>query len=344
MSKNIGKKAKITLIVIGCFLALLILAYCITVAYLMIPVADYYSASERTFLIPDLSKGFIPQGFCYDENTAKFLVSGYFSNDKPSAVYVVNKDDKKASIKVNLATKEGEPFYGHAGGVALYEDWVYIAGSSDYCIYVYSYSEILNSSYGDSIKSIGEFSLENNKNDKVKASFVSTNGKSLVVGEYYSEPKYKTVESHKVTIDSGEFFGGIAVEFNLSKDCEFGIEALPTKAYSLPEKVQGILFVENDVYLSTSSGMEFSHIYQYDYTSLVKEDIELLGESLPLYVFSKKAMTYDYKVATMSEEMVYLDDKLYIMCEAASNKHFHGKLTFSYWCYAVDLEKMQSKK
>ena len=105
----------------------------------MIPVGDYYSASEETFEIPKLNEGFVPQGFCYDGEKDLFLISGYDAGDKPYTVHVVDNKSGQTVNSVNLKKKIGKDFTGHAGGVAQYKNWVYIAGSSSHCVYVFSY-------------------------------------------------------------------------------------------------------------------------------------------------------------------------------------------------------------
>ena len=42
----------------------------------------------------------------------------------------------------------------------------------------------------------------------------------------------------------------------------------------------------------------------------------------------------------MSEEIVLVDGKTYVMCESASDKYKFGKFTGAKWCYATDLTKM----
>ena len=49
----------------------------------------------------------------------------------------------------------------------------------------------------------------------------------------------------------------------------------------------------------------------------------------------------DYKIAPMSEEIVLVGGKTYVMCESASDKSIFGKLTSANFCYATDLEKIK---
>lgn len=93
-------------------------------------------------------------------------------------------------------------------------------------------------------------------------------------------------------------------------------------------------FDGGSVYLSTSYGLAFSHIYVYDASALAPQG-ELAG--VPLYALDSASLTADRKLPPMSEEIEILDGRLYAMCESASQKYFFGKLTGGGWCYATAL-------
>jgi hypothetical protein len=56
---------------------------------------------------------------------------------------VVSRATGKAAGPVRLLKEDGGSFTGHAGGLSVWGDWVYIAGSRDACVYVYSREAIL---------------------------------------------------------------------------------------------------------------------------------------------------------------------------------------------------------
>lgn len=88
--------------------------------------------------------------------------------------------------------------------------------------------------------------------------------------------------------------------------------------------------------------MSFSKIYEYDETKLVQEgEIDLLGYTLPLFAMDGASLNKVYKIAPMSEEMVFVEGQLYVHCESASNKYIFGKLTGGKWLYKTDLSKMK---
>ena len=333
-----GKILLISLLIILGLIAIVLLGFR---AYMQLPVLSYYSASEKAFEIPGLDEDFVPQGFCYDAENELFLISGYSAKKDASPVYVVEKESGDIVGKVFLHKENGSKFTGHAGGIAQYEDNIYIAGSSANCLYIYSYSEMLDAEYGSAITCQGKFSLELSEDEFVSASFVTAENGRLLVGEFRYEPDYTYPDSHKVTTSAGDSHGGLMLEFALSSDAEYGIDPTPVKAYTLRDKVQGVCFGDGMIYASTSYGLAHSYIYVYDEAQLAKEGtMNILGYDLPLYAIDSASLTKTYKVPPMSEEIVIVDDRLHIMCESASSKYIFGKLIDGKWCYATDLGDM----
>jgi hypothetical protein len=341
--KNSAKKISawgIVLIVLCCIVSLVALVLIGAIGYFKLSVASYYSASEKEFVIPDLKEDFVPQGMHYDTNNKHFLVTGYSSSGEASPIYIVGEDPYKT---VRLRNADGSDFRGHAGGIAMANDYVYIAGGDDRCLYVYSYSEILSVSDGGSVNCKGTFSTKASDNDYVDVSCVTVVGDRIIIGEFYRDIDYPTLDSHKLTTGAGDYNQALAVEFKLSSEAQFGIEPKPVSAYSMPDHVQGMYFTDEKVYLSTSYGATFSHILEYDVSRLNKSEITVLGTKTTLYELDSSSLSYDYKIAPMSEEIEIVDGRLYVMCESASNKYIFGKLIGGKWCYSTDLEKMKNK-
>ncbi|MBQ2945059.1 MAG: hypothetical protein IJD95_00660 [Clostridia bacterium] len=333
------KLLKILGTVVISLVALVLIAVLVFRAVIMLPVSSYYSASEKAFVIPGLSDNFVPQGFHYDAEKGYFIISGYDSKDNASPIYLVDKQSGETVKRVELYKENGEIFTGHSGGVALFGDNLYVAGGGSKCIFVFSYKEVLEN---DKATCKGKFMLKASEADSMSASFVTVSGNRLVVGEYRGEPQYTTPESHYFTTASGEFHGALALEFNLSDEFEYGIDPEPSRAYTIRDKVQGLEIANGKIYLSTSWGISHSVIYEYDESKLVNEGtVNIIGKTLPLYSLDSVSLLNEYTVAPMSEELVMLDGKLYIMCESACNKYIFGKLTDGKWCYATDLEEMK---
>lgn len=335
-SRRILKIALSVLLALCALVALVLIGF---IGYAMLPVSAYYGASERAFEIPGLSDNFVPQGFCYDEERDYFLISGHFSNDEASPIYIVDRASGELVKRVSLKKPDGEDFTGHSGGVALWGDYVYVAGGASNCLFVFSYSDLLTA---DTASYIGKFSLKASEDDLIRASCVTVEGGYLTVAEFYDGGAYLTLDSHKITTTAGDKNNAMALVFEMSESAEFGIKPEAIRAYSLPDKVQGVCYDGERVYLSTSYGLSHSFIYEYDTTRANAEGIyTLFGQSLPLYSLDSACLIGEYRLPPMSEEIVILDGRLYTMCESACNKYIFGKFTAGKWCYSTDLSAMK---
>ena len=304
--------------------------------YFRLPVLSYYTNSEKAFVIPEIGKGFVPQGFDYHEQTNTYFVSGY-AQKGASPVFLISED--KQSKKIFLKESDGELYDGHGGGIALFDEYIYIAGSSDYCFYVYSLTDALNAENEEAIECLGAFSTKHAKGDYVKVSCVTTDGEYIYAVEFFSDPDYKTLKSHKLTTNAGDYNQAIAVAYKLNASAEFGIESAPACAYSLPDKVQGLEIHNGKAYLSRSLGLKHSTVSVYDISKSKQEKtVQLLGQDLPLYAFDSHSLIAEKKIQPMSEEMIILDGKLLVMSEFACNKYILGKFASAKWCYATPLE------
>ena len=340
-----NKKGKKALKVISIVMLSIIGFFVVVIAgvnvWFRAPMGSYYAASEKAFTIPGLSANFVPQGFCYDEVEKQYLMSGYDSTGKASSIYVVHdeKDSQQVPTKrVALAKSIGDIFDGHCGGVAQNGDYVYVANGSR--IYVFSYADVKNAQDGDSVRYLGYKSITNDYDD-VNASFVHTSNGKLYVGEFHDGKNYIVSPEHEITTQNGDVLYALMLEFDLDATAQYGIAQDPTRAFAIPNKVQGVCVEGDYIYCSTSYGLSFSQIYKFDLTKSVNEGPKsVLGKDTALYSLDSVSLEKIYKTAPMSEELVYKDGKLYIMSEFACNKYIMGKFVEGQYCYATDLDKM----
>lgn len=302
--------------------------------YFRIPVSEYYSHSEKEFTIPDINSGFIAQGLTYDERSDCFFMTGYMNDKSSSPIYMVEKSTNKYVKKLLLQNPDGSEFHGHAGGMTVHGDYIYVAGSGDSCLYVFSYEDALKASDNSTLKSIGTFPMP----DDMSVAFTSSDENVIYAGEFYRAENYKTAENHKMTTSAGDYNQALmfAYRFSDSADALFGIETEPFEVYSITDLVQGMDTYNGKIYLSTSYGVAFSHIYVYDKPQS-KKNLEIAGLTLPLYELDSASLSNTFKYPPMSEEIVCIDDRIYTMCESASNKYIFGKLTSAHKCYSTDI-------
>ncbi len=333
------KAVKIIGIVLASLVALVLLVLLGARLFFRIPVNSYYKASEKGFVIPALNDGFVAQGISYDELSSTFLVTGYMTKKTASPLYLVKKDAKKPEKSLKLLLPDGNDYTGHSGGICLAGDYVYVADGGQRRLLVYSYADVKAAADGSGVKAIGEFKTSVSDEDYVKPAFVTSDGKYIIVGEFYREGNYPTPDSHKFTTKAGDYEQALGAAFEIDENAEFGIKAEPSYLFNLPDQVQGMYATGDTVYVSTSWGTSKSHIMVYDRAKLEDQGtIKALGGEYPLLAFDSAALKYDKVIAPMSEEIVIVDGKLYVMCESASNKYVFGKFTSAKWCYATDID------
>ena len=175
--------------------------------------------------------------------------------------------------------------------------------------------------------------------DDMSVAYTSSDEDVVYAGEFYREANYETDDTHKITTSAGDYNQALmfAYRFSDDEDALFGIEPEPFEVYSVTDLVQGMDTYKGQIYLSTSYGVAFSHIYVYDKPES-RKDLEIAGLKLPLYELDSSVLVKDYKYAPMSEEIVCVDDRIYTMCESASNKYIFGKLTAATKCYSTDID------
>ncbi len=326
--KKLAKILIIILIFIAVFLAGVRL-------YFRLPVRDYYSASEKGFVIPGTSDGFISQGIDHVKDRDVFLVTGYMKDGSTSPIYIVD-NSKKTPVRVLMRDSNGNDYFGHCGGIAVHNDLVFVAGSDEHCLHVFSLDEILSSGDGDFVTSLDTVPVPGD----TSVAFVTAADDELYVGEFYKDPQYPTVDSHKITTSAGDYNQAImlAYRFSDSSDAVLGVDPVPVRAYSITDLTQGMAERDGKIYLSTSWGASFSNIYVYDTGKANISSYSTEGTGIPLYELDSSCLEYSMKIPPMSEEIVFVDDKMYTMCESASNKYIFGKFTSAKWCYATKMQ------
>ncbi len=311
--------------------------------YFRLPVMGYYNASERAFRIPALWEGFVPQGLCWDQETDSFLVTGYRKDGAASPVFIVGRSDGREKGRVLLTMPDGSDYTGHAGGLSVAGDYVYVAGGGD-GLYVYSRSAVLQAPQGSRVACLGVLPVRLGELS-LRVAFTTVHDGQLTVGEFYRDPQYPTPESHKFTTPAGERLQALAVTFTLNPEAGLGVDPTPVAAWALPDLAQGMCFTDDGtVWVSTSWGAAFSKIRRYDRAKaavLTELPTGERGKAVPLYALDSAANKGDWQIPPMAEEIEMVDGKLYTMCESASTLYWFGKLTGAQWCYATAPGRME---
>ncbi len=275
--------------------------------------SEYYSMEETLCTNPGLDDGFVCQGICVSEENGVILVSGYMADKSNSRIYVT--DFESNSYFVELTRNGGEKYTGHAGGIALTGDTVYISNGSK--LYVFSLTDVLNAKNGEKVD-IGEGVKVSSA-----ASFVYADEEYVYVGEFNNpaeeQKEHIYGENHSI------------IEKYSHDDLEN-----PVKIYSIGDYAQGVCFTpDGKVILSTSYGLT-STVY-YIYNEADATDTGEMLDGAPVYMLGE--CVREIKGPAMGEDLDYYNGKVITLTESASNKYIFGKLFFANDIVALDFNK-----
>lgn len=335
------------LVILAVVLALALLCFKLVDA---ISYSSFYDIAEDEFYIPDLMDGFVPQGFEYMEREKLFLACGYMSDDdEASRVYVIDEDGEYYYTELtNSYLKDN--YTGHTGGIAYCGEYAYITGSDG--IDVFSLTDILD----ENVERTPILGTIDTKKYNVDPAFCTVYENQLFVGNFYDGEEYKTHENHKLTIEGRDENNAVLLSFSLLssyRDTNYYVAPQPNAVYSIPNKVQGVCIIPSQtdangktvesakIVLSTSYGFNASNLYVHDFDKITEstypEANKMVGvNNIPLYVIDTKTLVDTIEAPPMSEEIVYLDSKIWIMNESASNKYVFGKFTTGNYLYSLE--------
>lgn len=341
------KALKITLTTLGILLGIIILVLGVVRLGERIIFSDFYEYADKEFKMPGTADGLVQQGFTYLQDKEIFLVAGYMSNGDASMVYVLNKDGEITN-KVSLKNTDGSDYTGHTGGIEVYKNCVYITEGTkdkdyDGGLDVFPLDQILNDT-------------EAVCTDRVKTynnpAYIKIYKGYMLVGEYYRELDYETLDSHRIITPSGDSNTALITVFKIddanTENCY--LSNTPVAGISTTGAVQGLEIVNDEkIVLSTSWGLSKSQLHVYDMDKIDTTNREatlVLGPddnsalddvSIKVYHLDKTSFDETVIAPPMAEEMVCLDNELYILNESACNKYIFGKFMSGNYIYAYDV-------
>lgn len=314
-----------------------------------IKYGDFYDVATEEFYIPDLMDGYVPQGFDYMEKERVFLSCGYMNDeDEPSRVYVIS-DDGEEYYYTELRNSDMSVVYnGHTGGIAHYGEYVYITG--DVGIDVFSLNDILDKNIGFAPKLA---TIDTSKYG-IDPAYCFIYDDELFVGSYHKDGEYDTTANHHVGDNKAVMISfDLAAIYNNPTN-NYYVASKPFAVYSMPSMVQGACVAEYEVVengkamkktslvLSTSWGMNDSNLYVHDMSKIKATTLpnstseKMIGVAgLPVYSLGATTLVETIVAPPMSEEIVYLDGKIWIMNESASNKYVFGKFTTGNYLFSI---------
>ena len=308
-------------IVVTLLLLLLLLRLGVTVLYF-----DYFNNSKSEFMVPGLTSAWVPQGFHYVEDDELYLMSGYMSDGTASRVYV--RYENGDTHYVELKNADGSDYTRHCGGVCQNGDFVYVAGKKG--IEVFRFEDFLSN---NTAVNVGKIPADYN------ISYCSIHNGYLFAGNFYNAESHESPEQHRITTPSGDANTSLITVYKIDELEEYGINLKPVAAISAPSKVQGICFTYDDeIVLSTSYSVASSHLYYHRLNTASSGIIQVCETEVPLFYLDSGSLTDTVTLPPMSEELVFRNGRVYVLCESACNKYIFGKFIRGYQVFSYSLE------
>ena len=275
---------------------------------------SFTKVSQKEFKIPGLSEDFVPQGLDYIEEKKMFLVSGYNSKEQPSKIYLISEESGEVMSSKTIKNTDGSDYTEHAGGITHYGDNLWVVGDG----YLNHFK--LSSLFDSSTEFI---TIQSRIQTGNGCDFVSVYNNSLIVGEFYKKDKFDTSVAHKVELGDEKANYALGYIYSIDGEKQGGVDDLEA-VLSLPEKVQGLtLSASGKIVLSTSFSIPDSKllVYKNVFNEKASGMFNIQGKDIPLYILDETKLEKKLTMPTMSEELVLVGDKVFVLFESACNKY-----------------------
>lgn len=289
----------------------------------------FLNVKEDGAIVPGLAQGLVPQSLAYIPDQDWFIISGH-RDDLSSLVTVIDATTEQHVKSVQFQNTSGSIYHGHAGGVAVSENHLWI--SSGGRLHFADLEEFINAEHGDTVPFLGYLNVD------TRASFVTVHDGIIWVGDFgmSTSTSYETAEHHHFENRNGENHVAWAAGYPLDPDTDLIPETtplneegeyIPKLVLSIGDQIQGILFYEDYIILSESFGRNNPSNLMI-YTNPLDEDphktIEINDTSVPLWFLDKLNHHDTWGLTPMVEETAVKDNKIFIVYESGAEKFLDG--------------------
>lgn len=234
--------------------------------YIRATYSAFYSQATEEFEIPGIHAGFICQDLDYYEDADCWFFSGYATggNSSESASLLYRRNADGSAVEFFAQLPDGSPYTGHGSGITTSSDYAFLTCDNGYL--VFHASDLVNAGAGDVVIAIDRVDLE------LTPAFMNIENDTLYVGTFHLLPEYEAPGHHHLITPDGSENAGMMFAYPADAvedtdgdtDARYGFARQADRAYSLPDKVQGMSMLPNgDIVLSTSYGFNTSHLLTY---------------------------------------------------------------------------------
>ena len=272
----------------------------------------FYESGELGIVIPGLREGLVPQGITYLPEEDQLIFCGYRSDKGNSALIAVDRKTGKICRIVHLLYENGSDYNGHAGGVCVTEDDIYISNAQH--LYRISLERFR------SLPAESSCAFEEEIPVPVNASFCCYAEGILWVGEFQYTGDYPTDPEHAMRSRDGmhrAWICGYRMEGRTSFDT-------PDMILSVTERIQGITTRDGIIFLSQSYGrrasssiMRYDAVLQNDADTAVQVD----GNDIPVWILDSACQSGVLLCPPMTECICTAEDRIYVLFESAAQTY-----------------------
>ncbi|GAA0367607.1 lamin tail domain-containing protein [Bacillus horti] len=280
-------------------------------------------------VIPGLAQDLVPQGLGYDAENDWLLAIYYLDDKRPSTIAVIDATTEELVKAVVLYNEDGTPYTGHAGGITVSREHVWVA--SETFLYQMKLSDLVEAEDNEEVRFIEHIPVPVNAAYNVYADGV------LWVGEFYEARSYPTDSSHHLVNRDGDLYYAWMAGYVLDEQTDSltpeqwsensGVSATPDMIFSTTEKVQGAVILEDQIILSTSYGRgNDSTLFRYNnpLSETQHTSVTVNGKEVPLWFLDRQAKPEQHSrlvFVPMSEGITTIGNQLYVMTEAGATKY-----------------------
>lgn len=280
----------------------LFLSWIALLTYGKLAFAEVLSLRTAITRNPGLADGLVPQGLTWHQQAAVFLTAGYMADGSPSRIYRI--DPATGESGFHPLTSEGQPFYGHTGGLQFAGGFLYLADDGTG---LYRFSGQLPAP-GSPIEIGQPIQLHCN------ASFVHASGGYIYVGEFNNDREY--ARTNNFSYDD-TYHSAIIAKYRP------GNFSNPVAVYSIPNEIQGmVILTDGTLVLSQSYGLSPSRFHLYPPARQLKTGRTMHGTEVIFLGEPERTL----EAPPMCEDLDLYQGQLVYLTEAASKKYRFGNL------------------
>lgn len=289
-----------------------------------------YGEYEALCDIPELDKGYVPQGFCYIDSMDVYAVTAYAA-DKASIITFIDGENGQRLKTVSLGYEDGSVSKAHAGGIADIGDSLIVTIGD--CIKRIRLSDVAECDDYSTVVFTGSL-----QTDLTSCSYACSYGDLLLVGEFYvckTDSSYIPKPGHFSFISFFERSYAYCEVMDMSDLDKAFSQEKPEVEYviAMPNSVQGVAFDGETLVTAVSYGRNNdSYLRYYDLSKAQAKTTEVYGSQVELLLPGKSCITSSVTLPPLLEGIDMHGEKVAGIFESGAEKYSDSKFIVNSIC------------